>query len=337
MITDQSVANAAQTEKVRCRLCQSSDIRKAGVVEFVTGFAWPVWDCSACGCRFTRHERKVYDTLHSQTGSCYSRYREIAGVVKPIFDRGDIRALRTQLSQAAKYRFVIEKLGNLNQPARLLEVGCARGFLTSYFILDGYDILGVDVSEEAIRSAVEMFGNRFALSGTAAIEARAPYDAIYHVGTIGCVADPVGMTEQLLGFLKPGGLLLFNAPNRAACNQLGQLWFDSTPPPDLVTLFPPGFWRKRFRQVADVEEEIGSSDPERSFTIGLRNLFRIRWRHPQPIPLNRSARASTLSRNTKIWDVFERGTRKVARATRLLNLFPEQPSEYDFFVTMKRK
>jgi SAM-dependent methyltransferase len=306
-------------------------------VEFVVGFAWPVWDCSECGCRFTRHEHKIYNALHSQPGSCYSRYRDIASAVKPIFDRGDIKALHGQLSQAAKYRFIIDELGNLNQPAKFLEVGCARGFLTSYFILGGYDILGVDVSEEAINSAVAMFGNHFALSGAAAMETHAPYDAIYHVGTIGCVADPVGMTEQLLGLLKPGGRLLFNAPNRSACNQRGQLWFDSTPPPDLVTLFRPGFWRKRFGQVAEVEEEIEPSEPERSFTIGLRNLFRIRWQHPEPIQLNRSAQASMPSRDGKLWEFFERATRKVARTTRLINLVPRQPSEYDFFVTMKRK
>ena len=339
MITEQSAATVAETNKTRCRLCQSSQVSRIGEVEFVTGFAWPVWDCPACGCRFTRHEGNVYDTLHLQAGSCYSRYREIAAAIKPIFDRGDIKALRAELSRTAKYRFIIDKLSELDQPARLFEVGCARGFLTSYFILSGYDILGVDVSEDAIDSAVEMFGKHFALSGAAAIETPAPYDAIYHVGTIGCVADPVGMTEQLLGLLKPGGLLLFNSPNRDACNQRGQLWFDSAPPPDVVTLFKPGFWRKRFSRIAEVNEEVEASDPEQSFTVGLRNLFRIHWRHPEPIQLNRSGQSSAPPKRTseRIWHVFERGARKVARATRLLDFVPRQPSEYDFFVTMKRK
>ena len=338
MITEQSTATVADLDKIRCRLCQSSEVNQVDEVEFVTGFAWPVWDCPECGCRFTRHESDVYNTLHSQVGSCYSRYREIAAAIKPIFDRGDIKALRAELSRAAKYRFILNKLDILNQPARLLEVGCARGFLTSYFILSGYDILGVDVSEDAIKSAVEMFGNHFALSSAAAMEAGAPYDAIYHVGTVGCIADPVEMTEQLLGLLKPGGLLLFNAPNRDACNQRGQLWFDSTPPPDLVTLFPPGFWKHRFGQVAEVEEEIETSDAERSFTVGLRNLFRIRWRHPEPIHLSRSAHSSAPPKRTseKIWNVFERGARKVARTTRLIDFVSRQPSEYDFFVTMRR-
>ena len=43
-----------------------------------------------------------------------------------------------------------------------------------------------------------------------------PYDVIYHVGLIGCVADPIAFTRRLLAMLKPGGTLLFNAPNRDA-------------------------------------------------------------------------------------------------------------------------
>ena len=47
----------------------------------------------------------------------------------------------------------------------------------------------------------------------ARIRAEAPYDFIYHVGMIGCVSDPVKLTRELLALLKPGGILLFNAPN----------------------------------------------------------------------------------------------------------------------------
>src|SRR5437660_518436 len=78
-----------------------------------------------------------------------------------------------------------------------------------------------------------------------AMDAMAPYDVVYHVGTIGCVADPLGMTKRLLGLLKPGGRLLFNVPNRDGCYLRGQLWIDAAPPPDVVTLFPSGFWRRQ--------------------------------------------------------------------------------------------
>ena len=323
----------------RCRICQSPEIVKAGEVEFLFGFDWPIWDCRQCGCRFTRHQPDAYDKLHSESGSCYVRYRELATNCKRFFDDADLEALRRELSRTAKYRFVIDQLSGMDHTARILEIGCARGFLTSYFILGGWTTLGVDVSPDAIESARAMFGDHFVITGSSEMEARAPYDAIYHVGTIGCVGDPVGMIERLLGLLKPGGLLLFNSPNRDACRQRNQLWFESAPPPDLVSIFPPGFWVERFSKIANVREEVEMLDPENSLTIILRRMCRRSWRPPIPVGLGESARVSVAEDqiSDKVWNVFERAIRKAACVTKLSHLVPRQPTEYGLFVTMQRK
>src|SRR5207244_4131757 len=113
-----------------------------------------------------------------------------------------------------------------------------------------------DVSIEAIKTARVAFGNHFVLNEDRAIDAGAPYDVIYHTGTIGCVGDPVGLTRRLLGLLKPNGCLLFNSPNLQSCCLPGQLWIDAAPPPDVVSIFPPGFWKKQFANDAHVEESV---------------------------------------------------------------------------------
>ena len=161
-----------------------------------------------------------------------------------LFDQGDLAGLRGELSKIAKYKFVLESVEHQPKSIRLLEVGCSRGYLTSYFILSGYQVLGTDVSLDAIAGAKGAFGDYFISADSAAIQDRAPYDVIYHVGTIGCVGDPLGLTRNLLKMLKPGGVLLFNAPNADSCWLRNHLWIDAAPPPDVVTLFRPGFWRK---------------------------------------------------------------------------------------------
>ena len=149
-------------------------------------------------------------------------------------------------------------------------------------------------------------------AGELSIEARAPYDVIFHVGTIGCVADPVGMTRQWLDLLKPGGRLLFNAPNRDGCTLRDQLWFESAPPPDLVTLFPPGFWRDHFGDAALVSEKIEICSPEQNLLIALRKLAGRKWRKPVPLALKDSehwsAPASTFG--DALWRNLERVVRK---------------------------
>lgn len=330
---------ALAQDSVECRICRSRAAWKFGEVEFFIGYRWLIYDCRTCGSLFTQHDNSAYERLYSERSSCYRRYTDQADSCKELFDIEDAAGLRHLLSLGPKYRFVIDELEADPKQARLLEIGSSRGHLTSYFILLGRDITGVDVSPTAISAAAAAFGDHFRLAGDPVIEARAPYDAIFHVGTIGCVADPVGMTRQLLGLLKPGGRLLFNAPNRESLALRGQLWVEGAPPPDLVTMFRPGFWRTVFDDVADVSEQVEIGAPMQNLLIGLRNLAGRCWRPPVPIPLEQSAhppdRASGATE--RFWRVFERAMRRVAPRIGLLRFAPNYPAEYGLLVRMIRR
>lgn len=330
---------AGDTRISHCRICGSKRITDRGDVEFYFGYAWPIYDCEDCGCRFTLHDNAAYDLLYSEQSSCYSRYTDQAETCKRLFDLRNRAGLRAVLSQASKYRFIIDAIDREAADARILEIGSSRGHLTSYFILCGRTITGVDVSPKAVAAARIAFGDYFVLAEDPAIEARAPYDVIFHIGTIGCVADPIGMTRQLLSMLKPGGRLLFNAPNRAACLLRDQLWFDSAPPPDVVTLYPHGFWRTQFREVADVKEFVEHESLVQNALIGLRLLARRRWRKPVPIALGQSNQRSAPQFRISdwLWASFERAVRRFGPATGLFAAAPARPQEYGLFVKMLKQ
>jgi SAM-dependent methyltransferase len=326
-----------------CRICGSGSAEEIGEVEYYLGFAWSIYVCARCGCRFTRHDNSIHEWLHRQAGSSYALYRELSEECKRFFDVGDIEGLRNQLCANSKYRWIIEAIQQRGKSNRILEVGCSRGYLTSYFILAGYKVLGTDVSAEAVNAARAAFGNFFETSDSALIRQRGPYDAIYHVGMIGCVADPVSVTNRLLDMLKPEGHLVFNAPNVQACQLKAQLWIDASPPPDVVTLFRPGFWSDWFSGRAKVLEEIEMSSREHSFVIGLRKLAARRWHKPGPIPLEQSANDFKTARarnghfSDHTWNTFERGMVRIARRTGALNLVPPKPTPFGLFVTMTKK
>jgi SAM-dependent methyltransferase len=324
---------------MKCRICGSGKVTKAGNVEFYTGFAMPILDCGDCGCRFTLHDQSVYERLYAETNSCYSRYIGHAERCKMLFDQGDLAGLRAELSQAAKYRLIIEEIDCKPPDARLLEIGCSRGHLTSYFILAGRTITAVDVSEIAIKAASEAFGHHFVHTEDAAIEAGAPYDVIYHVGTIGCVEDPIGMTRRLLGLLRPGGRLLFNVPSRESCYLRDQLWIDSAPPPDLVTMFPSGFWRRHLSDSAEVYEEVEFCPPYRAILIGLQKLARSRWRKPAPIPLSESERLPipALAVADSLWGSLSKVLWRIREMPALVSIAPLYPAEFGMFIRMTKK
>jgi SAM-dependent methyltransferase len=321
-----------------CRICGSERISYCGDVEYYFGYARPIYDCQDCGCRFTLHDNKAYDLLYSEQSSFYSRYTTQAETCKRLFDLRDRASLRAVLSQGSKYRFIIDALDSQPADARILEIGSSCGHLTSYFILCERMITGVDVSLKAVAAARAAFGDHFVLAGDSAVEAHAPYDIIFHVGTIGCVADPIGTTRNLLGMLKPAGLLFFNAPNRDACTLCDQLWFDSAPPPDVVTMYMPGFWRNQFKTWAEVEETIENESSIENSLIGLRILARRRWRNPLPIGIEVSKRVSAPAptKGDRLWNYFERVVRRVGPRTGLTALAPARPQEFGLFIKMQK-
>src|SRR5229473_5918972 len=101
-----------------CRVCAAENVKYCGEVEFYFGYAWPIYDCCDCGCRFTSHVGSTYDFLYSERSSCYSRYTIQADGCKLLFDRGDLAGLRAELSQASKYRLIIDEIERLPPQAR---------------------------------------------------------------------------------------------------------------------------------------------------------------------------------------------------------------------------
>jgi SAM-dependent methyltransferase len=277
--------------------------------------------------------------LHQEAGvSYYTEYRSLAERARAYFDRGDLGSLTSLLSGATKYRFILNQLERVARGSRVLEIGCSRGYLAAYCILAGLDVLGVDASAEAIAGARAAFGDRFVLPDSEAIEAGAPYDVIYHVGTIGCVADPIAFTKGLLALLKPNGRLLFNAPNREACGMRNQLWFDSAPPPDVVTLYPPGFWRRQFSDVAHVREGVEFLDAERSFSLAVSRGVRA-WRAPRrrSLQANEDVVAWDGGTSDRLRRWFERRASHAGHSLGLSQFTEARPSEYGLFVVMRPK
>jgi 2-polyprenyl-3-methyl-5-hydroxy-6-metoxy-1,4-benzoquinol methylase len=325
-----------------CRICGCPQVLKAGEVEYYSGYSAAIYDCPDCHCRSTQHYDVVYDALHSNANSCYGLQIEFARKSKEFFDQKDRAGLRRELCSSSKYKFIIESIDHYPKTARILEVGCSRGYLTSYFLLAGYEIVGSDVSVSALDSARADFGPFFFQASSPVIAERSPYDIIYHIGTIGCVSNPVELTRSLLKMLRPGGKLLFNAPNANACWLKGQLWIDFAPPPDVVTLYTPGFWTRFFSDEAYVSEEIEDCPPDYSLVIGLRKSLRS-WRRPRRGSIDDSLTrykygpVESSGPVDKLWAFVERSALRVISRLGVISLVPGQPAPFGLFVALTKK
>lgn len=237
-----------------CRICRYKRAKSVGYFRPYSDLdGFEVFDCLDCGCRFVWRKEEVHEGMHASKYSPYSFHEKIANEVSEYFHNNQLHSLKQYLSKTPKFRFVIDRISQVNKNAKIFELGCSLGYLTSYFILARYDVIGADISSTAIQKARSYFGKHFIGIDKQFYDQANCFDFVYHLGTIGCVNNPIAFTKVSLNLLRPGGKLLFNAPDVKAAREMGAIWNNSTPPPDLITLFDESFWENQFKDLADVD------------------------------------------------------------------------------------
>lgn len=191
-----------------------------------------IYDCINCNCRFTYKDKSInyHDQLYTDYYQ-YQRYYKIALKTKSLLI--NLNRCKNYLSKISfTYKEIINYIEqNLKPKSEILEIGSSTGFLTAYFKSKGYNAWGIDISPKAVDFARDTFGDYYSIN-----PGQQDYDAIYHVGTIGCIDSPREFLKKYLDFLKPGGIMIFNAPNFDSLSQYNLIWV-KTPPPDLLFIF----------------------------------------------------------------------------------------------------
>lgn len=260
--------------KESCRICGSKKVKKWGHITPYKEYQFPVFYCYECGCRFVLRENSIHNLLHSCEKSPYHEHVLMANQIERLYQQKNHSKIKKILSKTMKFKFIIDKLNQLPHSAKILEIGCSQGYLTAYFLCIGYDIIGTDISETAVSHAKERFGDHFLV-----LNAEDPlsnnnlnqFDIIFSLGTIGCVNNPITFINNSLDLLKPGGILLFNCPDLQSIIESKKIWV-TTPPPDLITVFPETFWKKYFSHSAEI---VISYEPYDHVTNFDRHLSRL--------------------------------------------------------------
>lgn len=314
-----------------CRICGSTSVSAGRRFRPYTDFETTLYDCNDCGCRFANRDEFIYEQLHSSK-STYAAHEDMGMQAKAFFDRRDVRGLAEFLRKTEKNRFILDHLDSVRDCNRVLEFGCSRGYLSSYAIMLGKEFYGIDVSETALAAARANFGDHFHPESLAATFPDGHFDCIFHVGTIGCVDDPIGFIKNQIRLLRRGGILLFNAPNLDVCHALDLEWLTGTTPPDLVTLFPSGFWTRQFSCLADVSVRVAIDSPLISFR---------RRRHARFDYYSRGASLFNVAAAVARVSPAKRAMRHAARAIGRLLLpvgpFAPLPQEFGVYVRMQAR
>jgi SAM-dependent methyltransferase len=96
---------------------------------------------------------------------------------------------------------------------RLLDVGCAAGFFLKVAQDRGWEVHGVDISEDMAAYARQLTGGPVAPRVSALGAAPASFDAITCWEYIEHIPDPRDEVDRLVKLLQPGGVLALSTPN----------------------------------------------------------------------------------------------------------------------------
>ena len=112
---------------------------------------------------------------------------------------------------------VLAIAGQINAPARVLDVGCGNGFVCGEFIRLGYSVVGIDLSEQGVAHArrahpqgrFEVVAADDALLAT--LE-EAPFDLVVSTEVLEHVYAPRVLARACFTALKPGGRFICTTP-----------------------------------------------------------------------------------------------------------------------------
>lgn len=190
--------------------------------------------CSLCNTSFSIPRENnideiyelIYRNAHRLPG--YDRYHRYADEV--LKHNNPIEWLINQEPNYWSVYKVIMGNAEKNKDLKILEVGSGLGYFTYAMCKAGYNVTGVDISQEAVNKANEKYGDNYiCFDIMKANDASAKYDIIVLTEVIEHINDPIPFFQKLLFLLKKNGQIILTTPNKSFFPR-NSVWITDLPP-----------------------------------------------------------------------------------------------------------
>ena len=201
-------------EDIPCAICDSLDARP-----IYRKFELTISRCARCGLVFAT-PRATRDEIWSRysPGYFWDEYLPSHGVIEGTFDLATFDAVHAPMLRLISQHAV---------PGRMLEVGTGAGFFLKAAERAGWNVAGIEVSNEAVVFARERLGLDVQQGSAeelthpaASFELAVLFEVIEHL------LDPLRALRSVWSAVKPGGRVLLSTPNFNALARriLGRQW-----------------------------------------------------------------------------------------------------------------
>jgi SAM-dependent methyltransferase len=202
-----------------CPIC-SSEVRlwSSDVASAIEGESLDTYECVDCRAVMAWPQQApagLYEAIYQHADKLpgYSRYVRYARR-----SQRSRHPLQYLADQEDMYWAVARTLAATprSRSLRIAEIGSGLGYLTNALRAEGYDCVGVDISETAVAEATKRFGSWYQQQDifSPSPESLAAFDLVILLETIEHVPDPVGFLAAAAKLAKPDGRMLVTTPNR---------------------------------------------------------------------------------------------------------------------------
>jgi SAM-dependent methyltransferase len=213
------------TNTHQCRVCGSADLQ--------TMFA--IGDCALERCHLCQFAQVAEEPSPAVLNELYSG---------SYFDKGKYDDDDNQRRENRRRLALLKRIG-VAPGSKVLDAGCATGdFIAA---AEGYEMWGVDVSEDAIATARRANPTAAERISAAPVDelpfSPGSFDAVVLWDVIEHLWDPRAACHRLSELLRPGGCLVLSTPDIGALTArlMGRRWAFMTPPEHLGFFSPPSF------------------------------------------------------------------------------------------------
>jgi SAM-dependent methyltransferase len=203
-----------------CPICNANQ-----AAPFYGKHGYTIVECAACGMRFVspmptpeeltaHYQNAAYFEGESEQG--YLNYADMQKALRPHFQRR-LQVIETRLGLRGK----------------ILDVGCAAGYFLEEARQRGWQICGMELSQEMAHNAEQLL--QVPIHTELATVPDRDFAAITLWEVIEHLPDPIDTLRQLRDRLRPGGVLMLSTPNNGHWQALRakEQWVGYRPPSHL--------------------------------------------------------------------------------------------------------
>lgn len=199
----------ADSRSTTCCICGSEQSRRLYPLPDLTLSPTYVFECSNCGVRFL-HPRPGLDELKDT----YSNEHYPAMGIADENKSGVTRRIKCATFEK-RLKDIKEFFNNCSEKPRLLDLGCATGYLLEVAAGEGWDCYGVELSRMASRIAQEKIGKERVFCGLLEemIYPEEFFDVICMLDFLEHTEDPNRVLSRSARILRRGGLIFIVTPD----------------------------------------------------------------------------------------------------------------------------